>query len=194
MNYEQACELYFQWAKIEAGDPDAEPMVPNRDISKDVGGTWYLANVCGPLATVCDTEDADCAVEHPITGDGKWNDITDAGTTWMTESQKESRITVEKYFWLAINGPSVAASSFPLPKTVSVSPTPRQLVGYKSQEEQRTAQQFLLSAPMAEVRKYLKKEIPRRIRKGDVLVIFPEKPEPPTRECTVWTTGNPSVL
>ena len=78
MTYEQACELYFQWAKIEAGDPDVEPMVPNQQISTEVGGTWYLANVCGPLATVSDNKDTDCAVEHPITGDGKWNDITNA--------------------------------------------------------------------------------------------------------------------
>lgn len=83
MTYEQACALYFQWAKIEANDPDSEPVIPNRQISKQFGSTWYLANVCGALATVNDLDDTDYAVEYPITGDWLWHDVTDHGTRWL---------------------------------------------------------------------------------------------------------------
>lgn len=86
MTYEQACELYFKWAKIKAGDPEVEPIMPNRQISKEFGGTWYLANVCGSLATVSDTDDTEYAVEHPNGDDWIWVEVIGHRASWMPPS------------------------------------------------------------------------------------------------------------
>ena len=57
----------------------------------------------------------------------------------------------DKYFWIAINGASVAAQPMAIEGTPYVWPTPEQLIGYRTFEEQHKVQQFLLTAPIEEV-------------------------------------------
>ncbi len=92
----------------------------------------------------------------------------------------------EQFFWLAINGASVAASGVPMPMTVRVQPTPDQLIGIRTRDAQLAAQQFLLTAPIGEVDKFMKEEMPRKFNSGEVVYIRPENPEPPTRGQTAW--------
>ena len=91
----------------------------------------------------------------------------------------------KKYFWLALNGPSVAATAIPLSNDLSVTPTPEQLIGFSTFEEAKRIQQFLLTAPMEEVVKYME-SLPPRIRSGEVQYIRPENPEPYTEGATAW--------
>ena len=46
----------------------------------------------------------------------------------------------DEFWWLAINGASCAASEMPIPTTVKVIPTPEQLLGFRTQDEQLAAQ------------------------------------------------------
>lgn len=97
-----------------------------------------------------------------------------------------ARKSDEQFYWLAINGASVAASSIPLPVTVRVSPTPEQLIGFRSREEQVAAQQFFLNAPIKEVSRYMNEELLDKIKSGEVAYTKPDKPEPPTTGATLW--------
>ncbi len=98
----------------------------------------------------------------------------------------------ERYFWLAINGASVAASSVPFSKSVTVTPTPCTLLGFATREEQLERQAFLLNAPINEVNRYMLEEVPQLVRGGDVVCVSPESPQPPTRGRTLWSeTGLP---
>jgi hypothetical protein len=92
----------------------------------------------------------------------------------------------ELYYWLAINGPSVAASSIPMPRTVRVSPVPEQMIGFRSRDEQLAIQKFLLTAPMSQVEKFMKKEMPRKLKNGEVIGIKMKNPEPFTTGETMW--------
>jgi len=89
-------------------------------------------------------------------------------------------------YWIAVNGASVAASSIPLPGTVTVCPTPELLVGFNSRDEQLRIQRFLLSAPIEDANECVTNLL-GRAKAGEVVVITPPNPEPPTRDQTVWT-------
>jgi hypothetical protein len=92
----------------------------------------------------------------------------------------------ELFYWLAINGPSVAASSIPMSCTVRVSPVPEQMIGFRSREEQLAIQKFLLTAPMSKVEKFMKEEMPRKLQNGEVVGIKLKNPEPYTTGQTLW--------
>jgi hypothetical protein len=92
----------------------------------------------------------------------------------------------EQFYWLAINGASCAASVVPLPLSVRAKPTPEQLVGFRTREEQLAIQKFLITAPIEKVNRYLAKELPNKIKTGEVAYLRPHNPEPPTRGATMW--------
>lgn len=93
----------------------------------------------------------------------------------------------ELYWWLAVNGSSCAASGLPLPQTLKVHPTPEQLIGFRTREEHLKTQRFLLNAPIKDVDRFMKRTLPIRIRRGEVVYIRPDSPEPPTQGPTMWT-------
>lgn len=97
----------------------------------------------------------------------------------------------EQFYWLAINGASCAASVVPLPLSVRARPTPEQLIGFRTREEQLAIQKFLITAPIGKVKKYLTKELPRKIKTGEVAYLRPHNPEPPTRGATMWEAVEP---
>lgn len=66
----------------------------------------------------------------------------------------------EQFYWLAINGASVAASGIPMPVTVRVHPTPEQLIGFRTREAHLATQNLLLTAPISEVDKFMQNEMP----------------------------------
>jgi len=86
------------------------------------------------------------------------------------------------YWWIATNGASVAASPLSLPGTLRVSPTPEQLFGFRTCEEQQAARHVLLTAPIKRVVKYLQEKINR----GGVMYVRPVNPEPPPTGGTAW--------
>ena len=86
-------------------------------------------------------------------------------------------------FWLAINGASVAASSFPFEKVV-VRPTPEMIVGYSTSAEQKEAHELLLKAPMIEVNSYMK-SLQKLAKDGVVAIETFSKPKPPSSS-TRW--------
>ena len=106
-----------------------------------------------------------------------------------TEVQSDLDSKGESYFWLAINGASVTGSSIPLPVTVRVRPTPELLIGFRSKAEQVAAQRFLLTAPIKTIGKFMKDEMPRKVKTGEVVCIRPENPKPPTGGTTIWEFG-----
>jgi hypothetical protein len=96
------------------------------------------------------------------------------------------------FFWLAVNGPRVAATLTPLrPGSFKVSPTPEQLIGFPTRQEQARCQKFLLGAPIAEVDRYMNGELRRRVDAGEVAYVLPQDPEPPTRGPTAWLLVGP---
>ena len=102
------------------------------------------------------------------------------------EFESDSDSKDDSYFWLAITGASVTASSMPLPKSVRVSPTPELLIGYRSINAQVAAQRFFLTAPIKTIDKFIKHEMPRKIKTRELVCIKPEKPKLPTRGRTIW--------
>lgn len=94
----------------------------------------------------------------------------------------------KSYYWLALNGPSVASCMAPLSKKLSVTPTPEQLIGFSTYEEAKRIQQFLLTAPMEKVVKYME-SLPPRIRSGEIQYIRPQNPQPYSPDATMWHDG-----
>ena len=94
----------------------------------------------------------------------------------------------ERFYWLALNGPSVAATMTPLSKDLMVSPVPEQLLGFSSYQEAKETQQFLLTAPPHKLPKFMKALI-LRIRSGEVQYIRPRNPEPWDKCGTIWQDG-----
>jgi hypothetical protein len=72
-----------------------------------------------------------------------------------------------------------------LPNTVTVCPTPEFLVGFNAQEEQRRIQRLLLSAPIEDVNECVT-HLLARAKAGEVVVITPLNPEPPSPGQTAW--------
>jgi hypothetical protein len=94
-----------------------------------------------------------------------------------------------RWWWLAVNGASCVSSHVPFPGSVSASPTPEQLIGFRTKPELMEAQHLLLNASMDQVNEFMKTTIPRMIETGDVRYIKPEAPEPPTEGKTEWSQG-----
>ena len=95
------------------------------------------------------------------------------------------RETMKTYYWVVINGPSVAMSSLPLPTTLEVRPVPQLLLGFDSAEEASEALHFFLTASIPECKKRLR-ELARRAKRGEIVNIEPDNPEPPTAGATLW--------
>jgi len=110
-----------------------------------------------------------------------------------TEVESDLDSKDDSYFWLAINGASVTASGMPLPMTVRVRPTPELLIGFRSEAAQIAAQRFFLTAPIKTIDTFMKHEMPRKIRAGELVCIKPNKPKPPTKGRTVWESGPSTV-
>jgi hypothetical protein len=94
-----------------------------------------------------------------------------------------------KYYWLAINGESVAASELAVePERVCCSPVPSQLLGFRTREEQLRARRLLLAAPAEHVEEWVARAC-ADVRVGCIAVINPPNPEPPSKGPTVWMAG-----
>ena len=106
----------------------------------------------------------------------------------VEDGQHRVKVTTGKYakrpsrfYWLAINGPSVADCPVPA-ANVEVAPTPEALLGFPSRKEQIETQKFLLNAPIPDCVTRLRSFLKR----NDVKIIRPRNPEPPTKGATSW--------
>lgn len=99
----------------------------------------------------------------------------------------------DDWWWIAMNGPSCAASPFGSIDVPAVVPTPEQLIGYRTQEEQLAAQQLILKEPIERVNEYMH-DLPKRIDSGEVRCVRPECPESLTRGPTQWIVPGRHVL
>ncbi len=97
------------------------------------------------------------------------------------------------WYWIAVNGASVAASPTRMRWGFRVDPVPEQLIGFETLKEQQIVQEFLLTAPMQKVRRYME-TLATRIKKGEIAYSRPAYPEPPRHEPTVWLAGREEVF
>lgn len=93
----------------------------------------------------------------------------------------ENGMKKKRYYWLALNGPTVTWSMAPLSEKLSVTPTPEQLIGFSTYEEAKRVQHFLVTAPMEKVAEYME-SLPPKIRSGEIQILRPKNPEPYTTE------------
>jgi hypothetical protein len=89
-----------------------------------------------------------------------------------------------EWWWLAVNGLSVAASAIPS-EHVSCLLKPQQFFGFRTREEQLEQQQFLLTAPVPEIEATFR-EWAARADRGDMRITPLQVPDPPTRGETLW--------
>lgn len=94
-------------------------------------------------------------------------------------------ISEQNWWWIAINGASCAAAGIPNTSPPTVVPTPEQLIGFRTREEQLAAQQLILKEPIEQVREYMQ-SLGSRVEAGEVRYFRPNHPEPPTRGSTQW--------
>lgn len=96
-----------------------------------------------------------------------------------------------EFWWLAINGPTVAASPWSMKlRGLEVAPVPEQLVGFRTQAEQLKIQKFMLEADIDDVMAYIR-GLPPRINSGEVAYSRPANPEPPVPgQQTAWVHNN----
>jgi hypothetical protein len=92
-----------------------------------------------------------------------------------------------EWWWLAVNGASVAASFVPFKTPPTVSPVPVFMIGFRTFEEQHKIQQFLLAAPIIDIEQFMG-QLPSRIDAGEIAYVRLENPEPPTRGQTMWVS------
>ncbi|KAA5538604.1 hypothetical protein FYK55_27340 [Roseiconus nitratireducens] len=97
----------------------------------------------------------------------------------------EQNISETDWWWIAINQASCASAPIGSKKPPKVIPTPEQLVGYQTRQEQLAAQQLLLTEPIERVTEYME-TLPSRIESGEVRYIRPKRPGRPTRGATQW--------
>jgi hypothetical protein len=97
-----------------------------------------------------------------------------------------SHTNTELYWWLAVNGASCAASNCALPISAEVIPTPEQMIGFQTQAEQQRTQRLFLNAPLHKVKAFFKTTLPKRVKRGEVMVVYPPHPQTPTTGPTLW--------
>lgn len=104
-----------------------------------------------------------------------------AGQSGPSEDSEE-----DEWWWLAVNGASCAACFVQARAAdLEVAPVPEQLIGFRTREEQLEIQQFLLTAPIEDVDRYLA-SLPPKIKAGEMGYVRPRNPEPPTHGPTNW--------
>jgi hypothetical protein len=94
----------------------------------------------------------------------------------------------DKRYWIAINGPTCAISSFPF-RNPMVTPTPQVMFGFPTYEEAQHAQRILLGSSNYEASKFFKSFVPD-VRLGRIRIINPEHPQPHVSQPsdpTMWT-------
>jgi hypothetical protein len=90
----------------------------------------------------------------------------------------------EQRYWLAINQATCAMCEIPATADqIACSPVPEQLIGFKTHDEAKALQTFLLTAPIEEVNHCARTNgfDPREVK-----IIRPANPEEPT-DATCWT-------
>src|ERR1700678_3201625 len=89
----------------------------------------------------------------------------------------------DQMYWLAVNQASCAMCDLPATaEEIECTPTPQQLIGFKSRDEAKEWQQFMLTAPIHQVKARAKKGLDR----DKVTIITPANPEEPCDK-TLWT-------
>lgn len=98
-----------------------------------------------------------------------------------------NRLQNQERYWIAINEASCAVCQMPLKNPV-VKPIPQQLLGFPTLDEAKQAQETCLTAPISGVKRFLG-SLAGRVKSGEIKVIQPTRPEPPTRGATLWIDG-----
>lgn|GEM_PF-5034765 len=124
------------------------------------------------------------------------NSADNKGLTWAEDlssfmeafSQKSDseQLSADEWWWLAVNRASCAACVVQLrAEGVAASPVPEQLIGFRTREEQLEIQQFLITASIDDVSRYMA-TLPAKIKSGEVAYVRPRNPEPPKNGPTSW--------
>lgn len=96
------------------------------------------------------------------------------------------------WYWIAVDGASVAASPSRMRWGLKVDPVPEQLIGFRTLKEQQIVQEFLFTAPFPKVQRYME-TLANRIKNGEVAFCRPEYPERPRHGPTVWLVGREEI-
>lgn len=129
----------------------------------------------------------DCGnVFHAVMGNLEITDVNkitklDKGRVQDGQTRINPMGLLNRWWWLAINGPSVSASSEAFQK-VMAKPTPEWMIGFRTQDEQARAQKKLLHSSGTVLRRFVE-ELKRR---NDVKIVVCKHPEPPTHGLTEW--------
>lgn len=91
---------------------------------------------------------------------------------WDGPRRPKKRQARRDYWWLDLNGTTVAACSIPLSQeAIGRLPTPKRLIGFPTQTEQLEAQRILLYAEMAEVARRMDEWLPR-MHSGEIALLY----------------------
>jgi hypothetical protein len=98
-----------------------------------------------------------------------------------------------EYYWIAINGGSCAMSITPMRLFPTVSPVPNNMIGFRTIEEARDNQHFLLTAPIEEANDRMQ-QLLQKARRDEIVLVIPEFSEPPVNrgEPTLWLAPRPA--
>lgn len=91
----------------------------------------------------------------------------------------------KRWWFLAVNGASCAACSFPVSEGVKVSPRPEILIGFTTQEQQLSRQKELLECPADDLGVVFGNITIDRMQGLAIVKTFDDA-EPPTSGPTVW--------
>jgi len=179
---------------VEFGDSGVAHWIAERGTSNELNALERraLLAVCLMVTSVVPSDETVsqmlahiCSIPKP-NGSTRWMDSMSScfkpeGQSGPTEDSEE-----DEWWWLAVNGASCAANGFPARlEDLNVSPVPEQLIGFRTREEQLEIQQFLLTAPIADVQQYMT-SLPEKIESGELAYVRPQHPEPPTHGPTSW--------
>ena len=104
----------------------------------------------------------------------------------LLQNSDSEQLSGDEWWWLAVNGASCAACfGQARAEDLEVTPVPEQLIGFRTRKKQLEIQQFLLTAQMDDVRRYMA-SLPAKIKSGEVASVRPRNPEPPTHGSTSW--------
>ena len=113
------------------------------------------------------------------------DDSNSAGLPSNDNAGLPSSGAVENRWWLAVNASSCAPSPHSMPASLIVKPTPELLLGFRTQEEQMRVWEFMMTAPILEVRKLV-----AAMKKDDnILKAVQKGPDEPPSSQTFWLLG-----
>lgn len=154
--------------------------LPFRFRGKDLTGKCLVSSFLGGEYAVITTSKTqwlvktdELEVAHQIRGDHD---------QFATPAHVGTADKTRLYYWIAVNGSSVALCDTPATPEIWCRPVPLNLWGFPTLEEAQAAQQFLLTAPL----EHMEAKVESWRQRDDVALLVFDEPDPPTKGETCW--------